>query len=97
MQISSSCSTDGEQTSALAAPIAGYALALLSAGLSGFAGVYSEYIMKKNNDSLYWQNTQLYSFGVLFNLANVVFGKSGARTGAALCCGGVSAMFITAC
>eukprot|EP00241_Pyramimonas_parkeae_P006827 CAMPEP_0114248404 /NCGR_PEP_ID=MMETSP0058-20121206/13557_1 /TAXON_ID=36894 /ORGANISM="Pyramimonas parkeae, CCMP726" /LENGTH=330 /DNA_ID=CAMNT_0001361813 /DNA_START=148 /DNA_END=1140 /DNA_ORIENTATION=- len=49
------------------APMEGYALGLLSASLSAMAGVYTEYIMKANDDSLYWQNVQLYSFGVLFN------------------------------
>ena len=35
--------------------------------LSAMAGVYTEFLMKQNDDSLYWQNCQLYSFGVLFN------------------------------
>ncbi|KAG6552204.1 hypothetical protein Mapa_006052 [Marchantia paleacea] len=51
----------------LVAPIQGYLLAILSACLSAMAGVYTEYLMKKNDDSLHWQNVQLYSFGVLFN------------------------------
>ncbi|KAL3699886.1 hypothetical protein R1sor_017908 [Riccia sorocarpa] len=45
----------------------GYLLAVLSACLSGLAGVYTEYLMKKNDDTLNWQNVQLYAFGVLFN------------------------------
>ncbi|KAJ7564217.1 hypothetical protein O6H91_02G007600 [Diphasiastrum complanatum] len=52
----------------LSAPIQGYLFGILSACLSGLAGVYTEFLMKKNNDSLYWQNFQLYSFGVLFNM-----------------------------
>lgn len=43
------------------APVQGYMLGLLSACLSALAGVYTEYLMKKNNDSLYWQNVQLYT------------------------------------
>ena len=57
----------------LSAPIQGYLFGLLSASLSGFAAVYTEYIMKKNNDSLYWQNAQLYFFGVCFNLINLTY------------------------
>lgn len=45
----------------------GYMLGVLSATLSATAGVYTEFLMKQNDDSLYWQNVQLYSFGVLFN------------------------------
>lgn len=45
----------------LAAPIQGYLLGILSACLSALAGVYTEYLMKKNQDSLFWQNMQLYS------------------------------------
>jgi len=53
--------------STFTAPIEGYALGLVSASLSAMAGVYTEFLMKQNDDSLYWQNVQLYSFGVLFN------------------------------
>lgn len=53
----------GEATcdSLFAAPIQGYMLGVLSACLSALAGVYTEFLMKKNNDSLYWQNVQLYT------------------------------------
>ena len=47
--------------SLFAAPIKGYMLGVLSACLSALAGVYTEFLMKKNNDSLYWQNVQLYT------------------------------------
>lgn len=43
------------------APIQGYLLGILSAGLSALAGIYTEFLMKRNNDSLYWQNLQLYT------------------------------------
>mmetsp|Transcript_52444 Transcript_52444/g.166801 ORF Transcript_52444/g.166801 Transcript_52444/m.166801 type:complete len:327 (+) Transcript_52444:194-1174(+) len=55
------------------APIEGYMLGLLSAFLSALAAVYTEYIMKRNDDSLYWQNMQLYGFGVLFNALRLTF------------------------
>ncbi|XP_021888233.1 CMP-sialic acid transporter 1-like [Carica papaya] len=54
------------------APIPGYLLGVLSACLSASAGVYTEYLMKKNNDSLYWQNVQLYTFGSVFNMARLL-------------------------
>ncbi|KAG6486271.1 hypothetical protein ZIOFF_054841 [Zingiber officinale] len=58
--------------SLFSAPIQGYMLGLLSACLSALAGVYTEYLMKKNNDSLYWQNVQLYTFGAIFNMARLI-------------------------
>lgn len=57
--------------SLLAAPIEGYLLGILSACLSALAGIYTEFLMKKNQDSLYWQNMQLYAFGILFNIARL--------------------------
>ncbi|KAK9280198.1 hypothetical protein L1049_013885 [Liquidambar formosana] len=54
------------------APIQGYMLGILSACLSALAGVYTEFLMKKNNDSLYWQNVQLYTFGAIFNMARLL-------------------------
>lgn len=48
--------------SLFSAPIQGYMLGILSACLSALAGVYTEFLMKKNNDSLYWQNVQLYTY-----------------------------------
>ncbi|KAK4788316.1 hypothetical protein SAY86_019635 [Trapa natans] len=47
--------------SPFSAPIHGYLLGILSACLSALAGVYTEFLMKKNNDSLYWQNVLLYT------------------------------------
>ncbi len=35
----------------------GYLFGLLSAMLSALAAVYTEWVMKRNNDSLYWQVT----------------------------------------
>lgn len=56
---------------ALSAPMTGYALGCVSACLSATAGVYTEFLLKRNSDSLYWQNAQLYFFGVLFNALNL--------------------------
>ncbi|KAB1227005.1 hypothetical protein CJ030_MR1G014973 [Morella rubra] len=47
--------------SLFSAQFQGYMLGILSACLSALAGVYTEFLMKKNNDSLYWQNVQLYT------------------------------------
>ncbi|GAA0142825.1 transporter [Lithospermum erythrorhizon] len=58
--------------SLFSSPIQGYTLGVLSACLSALAGVYTEFLMKKNNDSLYWQNVQLYTFGALFNMARLI-------------------------
>nr|XP_029153716.1 CMP-sialic acid transporter 1 isoform X3 [Arachis hypogaea] len=57
--------------SLFSAPIQGYMLGVLSACLSALAGIYTEFLMKKNNDSLYWQNIQLYTFGTIFNMARL--------------------------
>ncbi len=35
--------------------------------ISGLSGVYCEYILKKNSDSIYIQNIYLYIYGTLFN------------------------------
>ena len=58
----------------------GYALGILSAFLSALAAVYTEWVMKRTSDSLYWQNMQLYSFGVVFNALGLTIGdvRSGA-------------------
>lgn len=58
--------------SLFSSPIQGYMLGILSACLSALAGVYTEFLMKKNNDSLYWQNVQLYAFGAIFNMARLL-------------------------
>ena len=45
---------------------------VVSALLSAVAAVYTEWVLKKNNDTLYWQNMLLYGFGACFNFANLV-------------------------
>ena len=50
----------------------GYVFGLVSAFLSAIAAVYTEWVMKKNNDSLYWQNMLLYGFGVAFNAGGLL-------------------------
>ena len=47
---------------------------MLSAFLSALAAVYTEWVMKRNADSLFWQNMQLYSFGVAFNALGLLAG-----------------------
>jgi len=48
--------------------VTGILLVLLISLISGFAGVYTEYIVKRQFQiSLHQQNTMLYTFGVLFN------------------------------
>lgn len=54
-------------------PIQGYLFGILSAFLSAFAGIYTEFLLKKNNDNLYWQNVQLYGFGALFNMLRLMY------------------------
>eukprot|EP00899_Mesostigma_viride_P023392 jgi/Mesvir1/4237/Mv22207-RA.1 len=47
----------------------GYFMGIMGACLSALAGVYTEFLMKKNiHDSINWQNIQLYFFGAVFNL-----------------------------
>jgi len=58
----------GKGGGTFSAPWQGYALGVANALLSAFAGVYTEYLMKKNEDTIHWQNIQLYAFGVLFNI-----------------------------
>ncbi|XP_006657011.1 CMP-sialic acid transporter 1 [Oryza brachyantha] len=74
---------DAPCDSLFSAPLQGYMLGILSACLSALAGVYTEYLMKKNNDSLYWQNVQLYTFGVIFNMGWLIYGdfKAGFERG----------------
>ena len=58
----------------------GYIYGCVSALLSAVAAVYTEWVLKKNNDTLYWQNMLLYGFGAFFNfltLAHRCGGKWG--------------------
>ena len=45
----------------------GYLYSIASAFVSALAAIYTEWVMKRNSDSLYWQNMQLYSFGFILN------------------------------
>ena len=65
----------------LRAGVQGYALGTLSAFLSALAAVYTEWVMKRTSDSLYWQNMQLYSFGVVFNALGLTIGDVRSGTG----------------
>ena len=42
--------------------------AVASATLSALTGIYMEVIMKATDDSIHWQNIQLYAYGILCNL-----------------------------
>lgn len=51
----------------------GVLLSVLSCVLSAFGGIYSEKLLKeKPRDSIHWQNIQLYSWGIAFNLVGVL-------------------------
>uniref|UniRef100_A0A061R2A2 Cmp-sialic acid transporter 1-like n=2 Tax=Tetraselmis sp. GSL018 TaxID=582737 RepID=A0A061R2A2_9CHLO len=63
-QVQTDC---GGAEATFSAPLEGYLFGLFSAFLSALAAVYTEWVMKKNDDCLYWQNIQLYTFGVIFN------------------------------
>jgi hypothetical protein len=54
-------------------PLQGYIFGVVSATLSAVAAVYTEWVMKKNTDSLYWQNMQLYGFGVVANMLGLAY------------------------
>mmetsp|Transcript_2105 Transcript_2105/g.7038 ORF Transcript_2105/g.7038 Transcript_2105/m.7038 type:complete len:350 (+) Transcript_2105:163-1212(+) len=57
----------------------GLLLSMVSCVLSAFGGIYSEKLLKdKPNDSIHWQNIQLYAWGVLFNFLGL-FLHSGAE------------------
>ncbi|KAJ1639587.1 nucleotide-sugar transporter-domain-containing protein [Pavlovales sp. CCMP2436] len=54
----------------------GVLLSVLSCLLSAFGGIYSEKLLKdKPKDSIHWQNIQLYSWGIAFNLLGVAVQK----------------------
>ena len=72
LMVGATTSQIGCTGSGLSAPVQGYMLGILSACLSALAGVYTEKLMKMNDDNLYWQNLQLYSFGVVFNAARLL-------------------------
>jgi len=45
---------------------------LLLGFFSAMAGTYTEMFLRANDDSLYWQNCQMYGFGMLCNCVNVL-------------------------
>lgn len=64
----------GGEQGALRGSFLGYVAVALSSLMSGLAGVYSEKLLKGDasgparNDSIYWQNIQLYIFGIIFGM-----------------------------
>lgn len=63
------------------ARLQGYVYGCVSALLSAVAAVYTEWVLKKNNDTLYWQNMLLYGFGAAFNFLNLAHRWEGWRLG----------------
>mmetsp|Transcript_489 Transcript_489/g.1350 ORF Transcript_489/g.1350 Transcript_489/m.1350 type:complete len:352 (-) Transcript_489:47-1102(-) len=63
----------GAESSAQGSSVSGLLLSVVACVLSAFGGIYSEKLLKnKPNDSIHWQNIQLYGWGVLFNLLGMV-------------------------
>jgi len=57
----------------------GVALSVVSCILSAFGGIYSEKLLKnKPMDNINWQNIQLYTWGIIFNLVGFLIQKGGA-------------------
>jgi UDP-sugar transporter A1/2/3 len=54
-------------SAAYGSSVRGGVWALMSALLSAFAGVYTERVMKQIDDSVHWQNAQLYMYGLVCN------------------------------
>ena len=77
--------------------VQGYALGTLSAFLSALAAVYTEWVMKRTSDSLYWQNMQLYSFGVVFNALGLTIGDVRSGTGLLSLHGGFPGSYPCSC
>mmetsp|Transcript_20693 Transcript_20693/g.39327 ORF Transcript_20693/g.39327 Transcript_20693/m.39327 type:complete len:334 (-) Transcript_20693:458-1459(-) len=50
----------------------GYSLKVVNSVLTATATVYNEKFMKGNDDSIHFQNCQLYSFGLLFGVGAVI-------------------------
>lgn len=72
-----SSATDGGRSSLL-----GVLLSVISCVLSAFGGIYSEKLLKdKPKDSIHWQNIQLYSWGIAFNLLGVFLHSGTAALG----------------
>lgn len=79
LQLTCGCATSQLPSAGAAAPsqqqhdssMLGAMMTLASCGLSSLAGIYSEQLLKGSSDSIHWQNIQLYSWGVVFNLAGM--------------------------
>mmetsp|Transcript_20171 Transcript_20171/g.38390 ORF Transcript_20171/g.38390 Transcript_20171/m.38390 type:complete len:359 (+) Transcript_20171:234-1310(+) len=55
----------------LITPLIGYLMVLCGAVLAAMAAVYTEFILKSNEDSLDWQQMQLYMCGSLLNIISL--------------------------
>ena len=72
--------------SSFTAPWQGYALGLADACCSAAGAVYTEFVMKRNDDIIHWQNVQMYVFGLIFNVVrltaeDVIAGTTGWERG----------------
>lgn len=55
----------------------GLCLSIVSCVLSAFGGIYSEKLLKGDSkDSIHWQNIQLYTWGIVFNLGGMAYNDS---------------------
>mmetsp|Transcript_63473 Transcript_63473/g.182201 ORF Transcript_63473/g.182201 Transcript_63473/m.182201 type:complete len:337 (-) Transcript_63473:171-1181(-) len=68
------CISSGPDSSAEASnSFWGLILTVIGCMLSALGGIYSEKLLKdKAKDSIHWQNIQLYSWGILFNLIGTI-------------------------
>jgi len=64
-QAVASLQTDAAATSKAATFVYGLGIMVFLSFLSSFAGIYNEFLLKASNDSVHWQNMQLYGFGVV--------------------------------
>ena len=62
----------GDGGLALTGTTKGYILKTINCTLTSFAGVYCEKFLKHTNDSIHYQNLQLYFWGVLFAAGTLV-------------------------
>lgn len=70
------CISDGHGS--FAGSVSGYAAQFLTCWLSAFASVFCEVFLKGSNQSIHWQNCQLYIWGLLFSFF-ALLGASDAR------------------
>mmetsp|Transcript_32474 Transcript_32474/g.82985 ORF Transcript_32474/g.82985 Transcript_32474/m.82985 type:complete len:336 (+) Transcript_32474:235-1242(+) len=60
------CITDG--STGFSGSVSGYSAQILTCWLSAAASVYCEVYLKNSNQSIHWQNAQLYIWGLIFSV-----------------------------